>query len=169
VEQRPPGACIDTTGRLRITNPSKPALLLSVTVALLLGAGCGGGQEGLQISEARVGAPSGPNAALYFTARGGPDALVSASTDVAAEVHIHETLIGEAGTMSMRQVPRLEVPTGGELVLAPGGFHLMLVGASELAVGDTIEVTLVWENAGEVTVSAEVVEPSETMDHMEDE
>jgi hypothetical protein len=94
---------------------------------------------------------------------------VSASTDVAAEVHIHETLIGEEGTMSMRQVPRLEVPKGGELVLAPGGFHLMLVEVDELGVGDTIEITLVWENAGEVTISAEVVEPSETMDDMEDE
>jgi copper(I)-binding protein len=94
---------------------------------------------------------------------------VSASTDVAAEAQIHETLIGEEGTMSMRQVPRLEVPKGGELVLAPGGFHLMLVEVDELGVGDTIEITLVWENAGEVTISAEVVEPSETMDDMEDE
>jgi copper(I)-binding protein len=88
---------------------------------------------------------------------------------MAEEAHIHETVIGEQGTMSMRQVPRLEVPAGGELVLEPGGSHLMLVGVDELAVGDTIEITLVWENAGEVTVSAEVVEPSDTMDDREDE
>jgi hypothetical protein len=154
---------------MRITNPRRLALVLSVMAALLLVPGCGGGTEGLQISGARVGAPSGPNAALYFTARGGPDALVSASTDVAREAQIHETVIGEEGTMSMRQVLRLEVPAGGELVLEPGGFHLMLVGVDELAVGDTVEITLVWENAGEVTVSAEVVEPSDTMGNMEDE
>jgi periplasmic copper chaperone A len=88
---------------------------------------------------------------------------------MAEEAHIHETVINEEGTMSMRQVPRLEVPAGGELVLEPGGSHLMLVGVDDLAVGDTIEITLVWENAGEVTVSAEVVEPLDTMDDMEDE
>jgi len=144
-------------------------LVLSVIAALSLGAGCGGGAEGLQISEARVGAPTGPNAALYFTARGGPDALLSASTDVAGDAQIHETVIGEEGTVSMRQVPRLEVPAGGELVLEPGGFHVMLVGIDELQVGATIEITLVWETAGEVTVDAEVVEPSNTIHDMEDE
>jgi hypothetical protein len=143
-------------------------LFLSVIAALSL-TGCGGGAEGVQISEARVGAPTGPNAALYFTARGGPDALLSASTDVAGDAQIHETVTGEEGIMSMRQVPRLEVPAGGELVLEPGGFHVMLVGIDELQVGATIEITLVWENAGEMTIEAEVVEPSDTMDEMEDE
>jgi hypothetical protein len=143
-------------------------LVLSVIAVLSL-AGCGGGAEGLQISEARVGAPTGPNAALYFTARGGPDALLSASTDVAGDAQIHETVIGEEGTMSMRQVPRLEVPAGGELVLEPGGFHVMLLGVDELQVGATIEITMVWETAGEVTVDAEVVEPSNTIYDMEDE
>jgi len=143
-------------------------LVLSVIAVLSL-AGCGGGAEGLQISEARVGAPTGPNAALYFTARGGPDALLSASTDVAGDAQIHETVIGEEGTMSMRQVPRLEVPAGGELVLEPGGFHVMLLGVDELQVGATIEITMVWETAGEVTVDTEVVEPSNTIYDMEDE
>jgi copper(I)-binding protein len=143
-------------------------LFLSVIAVLSL-AGCAGGAEGLQISEARVGAPTGPNAALYFTARGGPDALLSASTDVAGDAQIHETVIGEEGTMSMRQVPRLEVPAGGELVLEPGGFHVMLLGVDELQVGATIEITMVWETAGEVTVDAEVVEPSNTIYDMEDE
>jgi hypothetical protein len=154
---------------LSIRKTRKHTLVLSVIAALSLGAGCGGGAEGLQISEARVGAPTGPNAALYFTARGGPDALLSASTDVAGDAQIHETVIGEEGTMSMRQVPRLEVPAGGELVLEPGGFHVMLVGIDELQVGATIEITLVWETAGEVTVDAEVVEPSDTIHDMEDE
>jgi hypothetical protein len=153
---------------LRIRKTRRHTLVLSVIAVLSL-AGCGGGAEGLQISEARVGAPTGPNAALYFTARGGPDALLSASTDVAGDAQIHETVIGEEGTMSMRQVPRLEVPAGGELVLEPGGFHVMLLGVDELQVGATIEITMVWETAGEVTVDAEVVEPSNTIYDMEDE
>lgn len=148
---------------MKIRKTRRHTLVLSAIATLLLGAGCGGGPDGIQISEARVGAPTGPNAALYFTARGGPDALLSASTDVAADAQIHETAVGDEGTMSMRQVPRLEVPAGGELVLEPGGFHVMLVGVDELQVGATIEITLVWEAAGAMTIGAEVVEPVETI------
>ncbi len=146
---------------------SGSSLVLSFVgvAALMLAAGCGGGTDGLQISDARVGAPTGPNAAMYFTARGTDEAdtLRSASTDVANEIQIHETVISDEGTMSMRPVSRLELPAGGQLVLEPGGFHLMLVDVDELEVGGTIEVVLVWEVAGEMTVIAEVVDPSDTM------
>jgi periplasmic copper chaperone A len=145
-----------------------------VLVGILL-TGCGGGSDGLQISDARVGAPTGPNAAMYFTARGADeaDSLRSATTDVANEIQIHETVISDEGTMSMRSVPRLELPAGGQLVLEPGGYHLMLLGVDELEVGGTIEVVLLWEVAGEMTVEAEVVDPSDTMgeeelEHTED-
>ena len=145
---------------------SRLVLRLVVVVALMLAtAGCGGGTDGLRISEARVGAPTGPNAAMYFTASGADEAdtLRSASTEVASEIQIHETVISDEGTMSMRSVSRLELPAGGQLVLEPGGFHLMLVDVDELEVGGTIEVVLLWEVAGEMTVVAEVVDPSDTM------
>lgn len=143
---------------------SKFALRFLAVAALALTAGCSGETEGLQISDVRVGAPTGPNAAMYFTASGADeaDSLRSASTDVAGEIQIHET-ISDEGTMSMRPVPRLELPAGGQLILEPGGYHLMLVGVDELEVGDTISVTLTWEVAGEMTVEAEVVDPSDTM------
>lgn len=144
---------------------SKFALRFLAVAALALTAGCSGETEGLQISDVRVGAPTGPNAAMYFTASGADeaDSLRSASTDVAGEIQIHETVISDEGTMSMRPVPRLELPAGGQLILEPGGYHLMLVGVDELEVGDTISVTLTWEVAGEMTVEAEVVDPSDTM------
>ena len=142
-----------------------------VLLTLVVAAGCGGGTAGLQISDARVGAPTGPNAAMYFTAKGADeaDSLRSATTDVAGEIQIHETVVSDEGTMSMRSVPRLELPAGGQLVLEPGGYHLMLVQVDELEVGDTISVTLTWEVAGEMTVEAEVVDPSDTMGEEESE
>lgn len=145
-----------------------PGFLLAMALALV--AGCGGETAGLQISEARVGAPTGPNAAMYFTASGADeaDSLRTATTDVADEIQIHETVVSEEGTMSMRSVPRLELPADGQLVLEPGGYHLMLVGVDELEVGDTISVTLTWEVAGEMTVEAEVVDPSDTIGEHED-
>jgi copper(I)-binding protein len=39
----------------------------------------------------------------------------------------------------------------------------MLVDVDQLEVGDTVRVTLTWEVAGEMTVEAEVVDPSDTM------
>ena len=150
---------------------SKLALRFLAVAALLLTTGCSGETDGLQISDARVGAPTGPNAAMYFTARSaeGADALLSAGTDAADEVRIHETVTSDEETMSMHSILRLELPAGGQLTLEPGGYHLMLVGVDELEVGGTIEVVLLWEVAGEMTVEAEVVDPSDTMGEEESE
>jgi copper(I)-binding protein len=65
---------------------------------------------------------------------------------------------GEGGAMmAMREVPAIDVPAGSRVELAPGGLHLMLFDLLEdLQAGDTFELTLVFENAGEVTVTAEV-------------
>jgi hypothetical protein len=102
---------------------------------------------------------------LYLTAVGSGEAdrLVAAVTGSAREVQMHETISGDDGTMGMRPARSLELPSDGALVLEPGGFHLMLMGVDRLDVGDTIEVTLTWEKAGEMTVSADVVDPAETM------
>lgn len=152
---------------------SRSVIAAFLVLGMLL-TGCAGGSDELQVSDVRVGAPTGPNAAVYFTARGAgeDDALIAATTDVAADVQIHESITSDEGTMSMHPVPRLELPAGGQLILEPGGNHLMLVDVDELEVGDTISVTLTWEVAGEMTVEAEVVDPSDTMgeesEHTED-
>jgi copper(I)-binding protein len=82
---------------------------------------------------------------------------------VAASVELHETTMGSDGTMSMARIDRLDLPADGSLVLEPGGYHLMLVDADRLEVGETVEVTLIWETAGEMAVEAEVVDPGETL------
>jgi hypothetical protein len=58
----------------------------------------------------------------------------------------------------MQQVDAVDVPAGGEAVLEPGGYHVMLIGVTEeLAEGDTVDLTLEFAESGEQTVSAEVV------------
>lgn len=133
--------------------------------AILLATVACSGDGTIEVVDARLGEPAGPNAALYFTAMGGdePDRLVGASAVIATEVQIHETTTGEDGTMSMRPVDGLDLPADGELVLEPGGYHLMLVDAERVEVGDEIDVTLVWENSGELTIPVDVVAPAETM------
>jgi copper(I)-binding protein len=85
------------------------------------------------------------------------DALVSAETDVANTVELHESKIDEEGVMRMSPVPNIPVPAGGSATLQPGGLHVMLMGLNqELAVGDTFNVTLNFEKSGPKTIEVEV-------------
>ncbi len=139
--------------------------LLAGAILLATVAACSSGEETIEIVDARLGEPAGPNAALYFTASGGdePDRLLGARAAVAAEVQIHETATAEDGSTTMRPVDGLDLPADGELVLEPGGYHLMLVDVDRVEVGDEVDVTLIWENSGEMTIPVDVVEPADTM------
>ncbi len=68
--------------------------------------------------------------------------LVGATSPVAAMVEIHETVVRD-GVASMERRPELVVPAGGQLVLEPGGAHLMFMQPSAVPVaGETVPVTL---------------------------
>lgn len=85
-----------------------------------------------------------------------PDKLVSASTTGVNRVELH-TILTENGVAKMREVSGIEVPAGGAVKLAPGGYHIMFLGLSEsFKVGATIPVMLKFEKAGEVKVEFEV-------------
>ncbi len=114
------------------------------------------------------------------------DALLSVSSPAAPMVEMHETVPmgapspaaslapsaspsagmgcgacgpvpSSGGMMGMRPVARIDVPAGGAVELKPGSYHLMLVGlTADLRPGASIQLTLTFEKAGQVTVSAEV-------------
>lgn len=94
-------------------------------------------------------------AAAYFrvsNASDTPDRLVSASSPGAETVELHQSLM-EGGVMRMLPVAALEIPAHGEAVLAPGGYHLMLLGLkTSFADGARVPLTLVFEKAGPVEV-----------------
>lgn len=115
-----------------------------------------------EVSAARIGAPTGPNAALYLTATGGADVLVGATTPVADAVGLHETTMTSAGAMSMTELDSMDLD--GSLVLEPGGLHIMLLDVQPLRMGDTVEVTLRWDTAGEQEIEATVVDPADTVE-----
>jgi periplasmic copper chaperone A len=108
---------------------------------------------------APAGHGGGGNGAVYVTIanRGAePDALLSATTDAAATVELHET-VQEGGVMKMRPRPRFEVPGGGRIEMKPGGHHIMLLGLNRnLKPGDTVRVTVTFEKAGRLTLDAPV-------------
>lgn len=140
----------------------------ALVVVLLLLVACSGSEDGLVFTDARIGMPTGPNAALYFTVENhsdGADVLEGADTAVASAVEIHETITDDHGTTGMQPVDApLEVTTDQSLVFEPGGLHLMLVEVDRLEVGEEVEVRLTWQVAGEMTIDALVVEPQDVAD-----
>lgn len=87
---------------------------------------------------------------------GESDQLIGFSSPACEQPELH-THIHDNGMMRMRQVDAIEVPAGGEVKLEPGGFHLMFIGLKgELVMGESVDVTLVFEKAGEVSITLPV-------------
>jgi periplasmic copper chaperone A len=86
-----------------------------------------------------------------------PDRLVGASLSRADRSEIHE-MATEGGVMTMKAVAGgLEIPAGGSVTLAPGGYHLMFPGLkAQLRQGETVAGTLSFEKAGTVPVEFSV-------------
>ena len=156
--------------------------LILVPIAVLIAAGllaaCGSSSsdDSMSVTDVwtRVTAPSQDTGAVYATLKSpDDDKLVGASvpSSVAEKTEIHETVTSEADAganpddsmgsdssgprMVMHPVSSIDLPAGDDVVLEPGGYHVMLFGLKKpIAVGDSIPVTLTFENAGEVKVDA---------------
>jgi copper(I)-binding protein len=135
--------------------------LALVAVLVLVATACAEDDASLGIDDVWSRVSTGENGAVYMVISGGDaDAAligVAVGTDVAAMAQIHESSMNSDGAMSMSMIPQLEIPAGADVVLAPGGVHVMLMGlADSLEEGDTFEVTLTFDNGTERTVTAEV-------------
>ena len=85
------------------------------------------------------------------------DRLLSAATPAAATAELHTHMMDSDGVMKMRQVEAIELAPGSAVALAPGGYHVMLMGlATPLEEATTFPLTLRFEHAGEVTVEVTV-------------
>jgi copper(I)-binding protein len=106
-----------------------------------------------------AGSMIGTTGAAFMTIKNSgkeTDRLVAVNSDVADAVEIHLSEMKD-DVMTMRPVEGVDVPAGGEAVLAPGGYHVMLIGLKrELVVGEKVNLTLTFEKAGQMSVEAEV-------------
>lgn len=85
------------------------------------------------------------------------DRLLAARAPVAksVELHLHMDV---GGIMQMRPVEAIDLRPGQTVTLEPGGLHVMLIGPTKpLKAGDSFPLTLVFEQAGELTVPVEVM------------
>lgn len=95
-----------------------------------------------------------------------PVRLIRAQSPVAGVVEIHE-MVMEGQIMRMRALPFLEAAKGADLVLQPGGYHIMLMELKKpLNKGDQVPLTLIFENTLTKKVSEIKLEaPVQSLDH----
>lgn len=118
---------------------------------------------GIEITDpyARAASPSAMAGAAFMqiTNTGdSADRLVAARSDAAARVELHTHLIDANGVARMVEVAEgFAIAPGETLMLMRGGNHVMLMGLTRpLNQDDTVTVTLVFEQAGEITLDMPV-------------
>lgn len=103
----------------------------------------------------------GKSGAVFFMMHnmsGADDVLVGAKSDVAEMVELHTHIEDANGVMQMVQIEGgIALPADGMAELKRGADHVMLMGLTrELKDGDVIDLTLQFQNAGEVAIQATV-------------
>ncbi len=157
-------------------------LLLGLMLALAAGlTACGSetageaGSDGdpIVVSDAWVRATTGTDdpamSAAFMVIENTTDAdvqLVGATSPVTEMVQIHEMVDGDDGHMVMQEAAEgVTVRAGKQQMLAPGGYHVMLMGlTAELAAGDEVELTLEFSDGTTMDLTAPVKEFTEEED-----
>ncbi len=107
---------------------------------------------------ARPTIPNRPGVAYFGVHNMGdaPDRLIGARAAGVDKIELHKAE-QKNGIMTMAPVDALEIPAGGMAHLGPGGLHLMMFGIDPpLKEGDTLEMILIFEGAGEVAITVPV-------------
>jgi copper(I)-binding protein len=86
------------------------------------------------------------------------DRLIDAKSDAAAKIELHTHIDQGDGVMKMTHVPEgFDIPAGSMVALKRGGKHVMFMGLQNAwSHGDTLDLTLVFEQAGEINIQVPV-------------
>jgi len=91
------------------------------------------------------------------------DALIGAEIPGCGVIELHEMMM-KNDVMVMQQVAggQIPIPAGETVELKRGGLHIMCIEkAAPRAVGSTVDIVLHFANAGDIAVTAPVVDPGE--------
>lgn len=97
---------------------------------------------------------------------GQDDALTGAEMAGCSAIELHNMTM-DGDVMVMREVEggKIPIPNGETVELKQGGLHIMCIGKdAPLELGSTIDITLNFANAGDIAVTAKVVEPGGMME-----
>lgn len=118
----------------------------------------------LKVDEARLRLlPGDLPAAGYFTLANTSEAditLIGANSPAFGNVMMHRS-VNQDGVASMQPVEQLALSAGEQVEFEPGGYHLMLMKRTRaIAIGDDIEMTLLFANGQEQSVTFRAVSPT---------
>ncbi|MEJ2136983.1 MAG: copper chaperone PCu(A)C [Desulfofustis sp.] len=119
------------------------------------------GAQGITVQDAWIRGipPSATTTAAFMTIHnaGLDDAILkSADCEVAENVQIH-TMEQVGEIMKMKEVSELRIPANGQAILAPKGYHIMLIGlVRPIKEGESIPLSLNFADRPTVVVDAVV-------------
>ncbi len=88
------------------------------------------------------------------------DHLVAASTNVARAAEVSGVRILQDAP-NQRHLVNIDIPPGGKIVFAPGGYHILLRNLKHpLVAGETFKITLTFEKAGDIPLEVKVEAPN---------
>jgi copper(I)-binding protein len=156
--------------------------LLGVIALAMAGCQAQGSQGSLSVAEAWIRAPGNTDsmdhamemepatpdpaselttaAFLSISNKGAEaDRLLRVESDLAQAVELHLSEMKDE-VMTMRPVDGIDIPAGATVELQPGGYHIMLINLQQAVMpGEKYPLTLVFENAGPLTIEAEARAP----------
>ena len=122
-------------------------------------------------SYARASSPMAKSGAAFVMIHnhGVADHLIGVKSDIAARTELHTHLENAEGVMQMVHVEEgFEVPKNGMLRMERGGKHIMFMGLTQGFVeGETVTVTLIFRDAGEMTITIPIDLQRDAMNEMD--
>jgi copper(I)-binding protein len=136
-----------------------------LAAGLLLSAGAlAGSADAVSVDQpyVRLAPPNAPATGAFMVIRNGGDKdirVVRADNPVSRVTELH-THLNEGGVMKMRPVTAIEIKAKGKAVLEPGGLHVMMIDLkAPMKEGDSIPITLTFDDGSSKQVDAKVVRP----------
>ena len=110
----------------------------------------------------RLAPPNAPATGAFMVIKNNGDKdvkVVKADNPVSKVTELH-THLNDGGVMRMRPVAAIDVKAKGEAVLQPGGLHVMMINLlTPLKEGDSVPITLTFDDGSSKKVDAKVVRP----------
>jgi copper(I)-binding protein len=138
------------------------AVAIALTIGAIIASVTGASANELMVSGAFARASATPMAksgAAYVTLMNHgseTDRLLSVSSPSAESAAVHSTTM-DGDVMKMEETGPVELQPMGMIEMKPGGMHIMLIGLkAPLKKGDTLELTLTFERAGDIEVQVPV-------------
>ena len=126
--------------------PVSHRILRAAAVALALAAAAAQAQVKVDNPWVRGAVPGQLATGAFLDITSARDAvLVKAESPIAATVEVHAMEM-KNNLMTMRQVPKIDLPAGKQVRLAPGGFHIMLMDLKQpVKNGESVPIRLTIE------------------------